>query len=206
MIPQRIRALDIINKAFKRENYDVYLVGGCCRDLYMRKRPKDYDLTTKAIPNEICKICDKYGIAYYRTGEQYGTITLMIDNVAYEITTFRLDQDYYDGRRPSKVKFSNNLLDDLARRDFTMNAMAIKLEDYLNSDFTNTALSNLLIDPYNGKEDIDNNEIKCVGNAANRFNEDGLRIMRAIRFAMRYNFAIEKNTLNAIYDNHNCVN
>lgn len=205
MEPYLIKALKVISNAFSNEKYETYLVGGCVRDLYAMRRPKDYDIATNATPTQIKEVCEKYNINYYCTGEQYGTITICAFKKYFELTTYRLDQNYSDGRRPSKVIFSDNLLDDLARRDFRMNAMAIKLSDYLLSDFTLDAIDSLIIDPYDGKIDINNKEINCVGNPSERFKEDGLRIMRAIRFAMTYHFKIGKETLNAIYENHICL-
>lgn len=202
MVPIRIKALEVINSAFINSGYDIFIVGGCVRDLLMRRTPKDWDLTTSATPDEIIDICTKNNIKYIETGIKYGTITLMVKDIPFETTTFRRDSFTSDGRRPSYVEFSDNIMDDLSRRDFRMNAIAINLTDYLNSNFLVDSLMDKLIDPYNGLEDIKNEEINCVGEPSERFREDGLRIMRAIRFATKYNFTIGKETMDAIFKHH----
>lgn len=202
MVPQIISALEIVNNAFQNSGYNIFLVGGCVRDKVMQRGVKDYDLATNARPNEIISICEKYNIAAYDSGIKYGTITLLINDIPFEVTTFRFDSDVSDGRRPASVTFSDNLLDDLAKRDFKMNAMAIDLNMYLHSNFTHEAIMSMIIDPYDGLEDIKNEEINCVGNPMERFNEDALRILRAIRFSTKYNFTIGKETLNALYASH----
>lgn len=202
MVPLEISALETINNAFQNSGYNIFLVGGCIRDKVMRRGIKDYDLATNARPNEIITICENYNIAAYDSGMKYGTVTLLINDIPFEVTTFRFDSDITDGRRPSSVTFSDNILDDLARRDFRMNAMAMDLNMYLHSNFTHEAIMSMIIDPYGGLEDIKNEEINCVGEPSERFREDGLRIMRAIRFATKYNFTIGKETLDAIYKHH----
>ena len=197
MVPIRIKALEVINSAFIDGGYDIFIVGGCVRDLLMHRTPKDWDLTTSATPDEIIDICIKNNIKYIETGIKYGTITLMVKDIPFETTTFTSD-----GRRSSYVEFSDNIIDDLSRRDFRMNAIAINLTDYLNSNFLVDSLMDKLIDPYNGLEDIKNEEINCVGEPSERFREDGLRIMRAIRFATKYNFTIGKETMAAIFKHH----
>lgn len=201
-ISTTIKALEIINNSFRNSNYDVFLVGGCIRDKIMQRQVKDYDLATNAKPNEIIAICEKNNIAAYESGIKYGTVTLIVGDIPFEVTTFRLDSDTSDGRRPTSVTFSDNILDDLARRDFRMNAMAINLSDYLNPNFTSDSIKSMIIDPYGGLEDIKNEEINCVGEPSERFREDGLRIMRAIRFATKYNFTIGKETMDAIFKHH----
>ena len=194
-----VESLKLINNIFKNNETSIWLVGGCIRDLVMGKIPKDYDLATDAYPGKILEICQNNNIAAYETGIKYGTVTLIINNIPFEITTFRKDSVTSDGRRPDYVEFSDNILDDLARRDFRMNAMALYLNDYLERNFT----KDLIIDPYGGLEDIQNEEINCVGNPMDRFNEDALRMMRAIRFSTKYNFSIGKETLDALYKSHN---
>lgn len=206
MIPQSIRALTILNNVFKQENIEVYLVGGCVRDLYLGRIPKDYDLASAATPSQVKDICNKHNVKFYETGLAYGTITIVIENMGFELTTFRRDIEYKDGRHPNIIVYSNKLEDDLARRDFTINAMAIMLSDYLSSNFTSNALEPHIIDIYNGINDINNMEINCVGDPSERFKEDGLRIMRAIRFAMKYDFKIGKETMDAIFKNHKSLN
>lgn len=202
MVPQTIKALETINNVFKNSGYNIYIVGGCVRDLIMHRMPKDWDLTTQARPNEVITICENNELQYFESGIKYGTITILINNIPFEVTTFRKDSLATDGRRPEHVTFSDDILDDLSRRDFKMNAIAIDLNSYLQSNFTNNEILNMLIDPYNGLEDIKNEEINCVGEPSERFREDGLRIMRAIRFATKYNFTIGKETMDAIFKHH----
>lgn len=202
MVPQTIKALETINDVFKNSGYNIYIVGGCVRDLIMHRMPKDWDLTTQARPNEVITICENNELQYFESGIKYGTITILINNIPFEVTTFRKDSLATDGRRPEHVTFSDDILDDLSRRDFKMNAIAIDLNSYLQSNFTNDEILNMLIDPYNGLEDIKNEEINCVGEPSERFREDGLRIMRAIRFATKYNFTIGKETMDAIFKHH----
>ena len=197
-------ALHILNNAFSYTNHELYLVGGCVRDLIMNRIPKDWDLTTSATPDEIKNICKSCKLTYYPTGEKYGTITVIVEDFSFETTTFRKDIDYLDGRRPTKIEFSDNIIDDLSRRDFRMNAIAINLNDYLTKGYIKS-IQELILDPFEGFKDICNKEINCVGNASERFREDGLRIMRAIRFATKYDFAIGKETLDAIFENHDCL-
>lgn len=205
MISAIISGLIIINKIFTDCNYEVHLVGGCVRDICMGRQPKDYDLTTNATPDEIIKVCDSNNIEYIPTGLKHGTVSIKINDILYEMTTYRIDGDYSDNRHPTNVTFSNSLYEDLARRDFTINAMAVSLHDFLNSYCTIKPLKNHIIDPFNGLEDIKNKTIKAIGNAHERFNEDGLRILRAIRFAIKYDFVIESNTMKAIFECHNLL-
>lgn len=198
-----IESLELINNIFKNNLVSMWLVGGCIRDIVMNKIPKDYDLATDTHPHRILDICQNNHIAAYESGIKYGTVTLIVNDIPFEVTTFRKDSITNDGRRPDYVEFSNNILDDLARRDFRMNAMALYLNDYLNSNFMVENIIDKIIDPHNGLEDIKNNEINCVGNPMDRFNEDALRMLRAIRFATKYNFSIGKDTLDAIYKSHN---
>ncbi|WP_129596546.1 CCA tRNA nucleotidyltransferase [Anaerophilus nitritogenes] len=184
-IPSNVK---IIMKKFIENGHECFLVGGCVRDMLLGLAPKDYDLCTNAIPEQVEKIFHKT----IPTGKDYGTITVMIDNEGYEVTTYRLECDY-DGRRPKVVKFSNILKEDLSRRDFTINSMVMDIKGNV-------------IDYFGGEEDLHRKEIKCVGDAAQRFKEDKLRILRAFRFASRYNFTISDEIYNAILIDNNISN
>lgn len=164
--------------------FEAYLVGGCVRDLWMGKSPSDYDLTTNAKPEELCHVFRDHRVI--ETGAKHGTITVLIHRLPLEITTYRLEGSYSDGRRPDAVYFCTNLYEDLARRDFTMNAMAYHPAQGL-------------IDPYGGKKDISAGCIRCVGVAEQRFQEDALRILRAIRFASVLGFSLDEETELALH-------
>lgn len=154
--------------------YEAYVVGGCVRDAIMHIPPHDWDICTSAFPEEIMEVFKDCKII--PTGLKHGTITVVIHGTGYEITTYRKDGDYSDGRHPDNVEFTNDLHEDLKRRDFTMNAIA-----YADGEW---------IDPFGGRDDIEKGVIRCVGNAVDRFDEDSLRIMRALRFAAQMNFYI----------------
>lgn len=159
--------------------YSAYVVGGCVRDSILGREPHDWDICTSATPEQMIEVFkDKRVI---KTGLQHGTITVVVDKIPYEITTYRIDGDYSDSRRPDSVTFTDDLIEDLKRRDFTINAMAY-------NDIQG------LIDPFGGVEDIEYEKIRCVGSAKDRFNEDALRILRAIRFASQLEFIIEPET------------
>jgi len=164
--------------------YQAYLVGGSVRDCLLGKLPKDYDVATTATPDEVAKIFDKVVF----TGEKFGTVTVIIENQKVEVTTLRCDSDYSDGRRPDRVFFTTDLKEDVSRRDFTINSLAM-----------NT--SGEIYDFFGGMEDLKNKIIKAVGNPSDRFKEDGLRILRAIRFACCLGFSIEENTFKAMQNN-----
>jgi len=175
-----------IIRRFEENGYEAYAVGGCVRDSLLNREPKDWDIATNATPNEMRTVFTHL----VPTGEKYGTMTLVLKDEnnnqnMYEITAYRQDSSYSDGRRPDNVSFSKTLHDDMSRRDFTVNAMAYNERDGL-------------IDMFSGAEDLRNGVIRCVGNPEERFCEDALRTMRAVRFAMRYNFAIEDKTLLAV--------
>lgn len=165
--------------------YKAYLVGGCVRDAYMGIPPKDWDICTSATPEEMREVFKDYKI--YNTGEKHGTLTVNVNDELFEVTTFRKDGRYTDARHPDSVEFIDDIKDDLARRDFTINAIAY---NYQESH----------IDPFGGCKDIRNNIIRCVGNPEERFKEDALRILRALRFAARYGLKIEDKTLSAMYN------
>ena len=178
---------------FTRYGYEIYLVGGCIRDILLNRKPSDWDMCTSAKPEEMLNLVKHINqqtnkhIKVIPTGLQHGTLTLIIDNESFEITTFRCDGVYSDNRRPDNVEFTKNLIEDLKRRDFTMNAIAYNLF----SGF---------IDPFGGIMDINNHLIRCVGNPYERFNEDGLRILRCIRFSAQLGFSIQLQTLEAAYN------
>ena len=170
---------NVIIHALQDAGYKAYIVGGCVRDSIMNRFPHDWDICTSARPEQMLEVFKGYRVI--ETGLQHGTVTVVIDGEQYECTSFRIDGTYSDNRRPDSVTFIDDLTEDLRRRDFTINAMAYNDEEGL-------------IDPFDGMGDIKRGIIKCVGNAADRFNEDALRILRAIRFAAQLDFAIEKNT------------
>ena len=170
---------DIIQK-LNNANYEAYVCGGAVRDSLMNKTPHDWDICTSALPEDVMGIFKNEEII--PTGLQHGTVTLIIDKIPYEITTFRVDGEYTDSRHPDSVEFTTDIVKDLSRRDFTINAMAYHPEKGL-------------IDPFNGCEDIQKKIIRTVGNAEERFREDPLRILRAIRFSLKMKFAIHYHTL-----------
>ncbi len=167
----------------QQSGYSCYAVGGCVRDSILGREPSDWDFTTSALPEEIEAVFSDCRTLNF--GKQFGTIGVILDNEQYEITTYRLDGEYSDARHPDAVSFSSSLRDDLSRRDFTVNAMA-----YNDTDG--------LIDFFNGQRDLEYGVIRCVGIATNRFAEDALRILRALRFAATLGFSIEPSTSDAI--------
>ena len=185
-LPEEVKY--IINR-LNESNYEAYIVGGCVRDSILGRKPNDWDICTSATPNKVIEIFkDKEVIP---TGLKHGTVTVVINHKPFEITTFRIDGDYSDGRHPNKVKFTTDIVKDLSRRDFTINAMAYSPKTGL-------------IDPFKGKHDIHLRTIRCVGDAKERFSEDALRILRAIRFSSQFGFNIHHLTGTAIrllYDN-----
>jgi tRNA nucleotidyltransferase (CCA-adding enzyme) len=187
-VPEQI---ELIAKTLKDAGYQAYIVGGCVRDMLIGRTPKDWDLTTNATPKETTKVFEDKGIRVIPTGEKFGTVTVHMDDEDYEITTYRLEADYSDARRPTAVSFSKDLKEDLARRDLTINAMAYD------------PLTGELVDPFGGQDDLEKGVIKAVGRAEERFHEDALRLMRAIRFASRYGFEIDEDTKKAIKRNAN---
>lgn len=174
-------------------NYEAYIVGGCVRDSLIGLIPKDWDICTSATPMEVKRYFADCGIRTIDTGIKHGTVTVnMEEDGAYEVTTFRIDREYSDHRHPDNVLFTDNIFQDLSRRDFTINAMAYN--------------QNGLIDPFNGYEDLKNGVISCVGNPDDRFQEDSLRILRAMRFASVYGFQIDEKTSLSIHKNKNLLN
>lgn len=177
----------VISTVLKKLNSDgnqAYLVGGFVRDSLMGRETHDIDITTSALPDRICELfCDFRVIL---TGSAHGTVTVIIDDVPIEITTFRTETGYSDNRHPDKVRFTGSLSEDLSRRDFTMNAVAMDIDGKI-------------VDPLDGRKDIEAGIIRCVGEAEKRFREDSLRILRALRFASQLGFSIEKNTEEALF-------
>ena len=164
--------------SLQNNGYEAFLVGGCVRDSILNRPIHDYDITTSATPDEMMEVFKDKRII--ETGLQHGTITILIDGEAYECTTYRIDGNYSDSRRPDSVTFTQSLEEDLKRRDFTINAMAYNDEVGL-------------VDPFNGMEDIEHYKIRCVGRAEDRFSEDALRILRAIRFASQLGFVVDSD-------------
>ena len=173
-------AARIIHK-LQEAGYEAYIVGGCVRDCILGREPGDWDITTSALPHEVKALFRRT----IDTGIQHGTVTIMDGDEGYEVTTYRLDGDYEDGRHPTSVSFTRSLVEDLKRRDFTINAMAYNDKDGL-------------VDEFDGIGDLQRGVIRCVGRARERFGEDALRIMRAVRFSAQLGFSIDKETLDAI--------
>ena len=168
---------------FEERRARAYVVGGAVRDEVMGKKPHDYDLTTPLLPEEILDLFPDY--TTFREGEKFGTIGVMTEEGPVEITTFRIDGDYEDGRKPEGVTFTPNLIDDLKRRDFTVNAMAYSKEEGI-------------VDPFDGRGDLKRGILKAVGDPEERLREDALRILRAFRFSGQLNLAMEEDLLAAI--------
>lgn len=176
----------IIITLLQNAGFEAFCVGGAVRDSVMGLTPTDWDITTSASPEDTVRIFKDYKTV--DTGLKHGTLTVIIDKTPFEVTTYRVDGDYNDNRHPENVHFTKSLRDDLARRDFTVNALA-----YNDTDG--------LVDLYGGQEDIYNSIIKTVGEPSARFKEDGLRIMRALRFSSVLGFTIEPETAKAIHEN-----
>ena len=167
-----------------RAGYPAYVVGGCVRDALLGIAPKDWDVCTAATPAEMQRVFT--GCHVVETGLQHGTLTVVVNHVPYEVTTFRVDGDYTDHRHPDQVKFVADVREDLARRDFTVNAMAYHPDTGL-------------VDAFHGQEDLAAGVIRCVGDPEKRFGEDALRILRALRFASVYGFTMEEQTARAVH-------
>lgn len=177
-MPENVcRIIKILNDS----GYEAYAVGGCVRDTLLDRVPGDWDITTSAKPQEVKSLFRRT----IDTGIQHGTVTIMIGKEGYEVTTYRIDGAYEDGRHPKEVTFTGNLIEDLKRRDFTINAMAY-------NDTTG------IVDAFDGLEDLRRGLIRAVGNPIDRFNEDALRILRALRFSAQLNYTVEEETLSAI--------
>ena len=167
----------------KQSGFSAYVVGGCVRDSLLGLMPHDWDICTSALPDQMQAVFS--GLHTVETGLKHGTLTVVVEHVPYEVTTYRVDGDYTDHRHPDSVRFVDNLTQDLARRDFTVNAMAWSPD---------TGLA----DPFGGQQDLAAGLIRCVGEPSQRFEEDALRVLRALRFASVYGFAIEPATASAL--------
>ncbi len=176
-LPENVKHIITVLEA---QGYEAYAVGGCIRDSVLGKTPKDWDITTSALPEEVKALFPRC----IDTGTKHGTVTVMIRKTGYEVTTFRVDGSYSDGRHPDSVAFTDRLSEDLLRRDFTINAMAY-------SERTG------IVDLYGGMEDLRRGVIRAVGVPRERFLEDALRILRLVRFSARLGFDCEENTLQA---------
>lgn len=177
---QVMQLLNILNDC----GYDAFAVGGCVRDSLLGRDPNDWDICTSASPEEMKQCFSDFRVI--ETGLKHGTLTVLVEEEAYEITTYRVDGTYSDGRHPDQVTFTTRLEDDLARRDFTINAMAYHPHQGL-------------VDPFGGRKDLAQKQIRCVGAPATRFQEDALRILRAIRFASQLEFQIHQETSKALF-------
>lgn len=170
----------IIHK-LQEAGFEAYAVGGCVRDALLCRTPADWDITTSAMPEEVKKLFSHT----FDTGIEHGTVTVLINRVGYEVTTYRIDGKYSDHRHPESVTFTRSLEEDLKRRDFTINAMAYNEREGL-------------VDLYNGRQDLSEKKIRAVGDPKARFSEDALRMMRAVRFAAQLDFTVEADTADAI--------
>jgi len=178
------RSVEYILSHLEYNGFQGYLIGGSTRDIFSYKCPKDYDICTDATPEQVKSLFLKS----YDTGIKHGTVTIILKNENYEITTMRKEGAYKDNRSPEEVFYTDKLEEDVARRDFTMNSIAIDV-------------NRNVYDYYGGLKDIENKIIRCVGNSDDRFNEDSLRMMRAIRLSTQHKFTIEENTFKSIVRN-----
>ncbi len=177
-IPQQV---DSIIEKLHAGGYEAFAVGGCVRDTLLGREPEDWDITTSAKPEQVKRLFRRT----IDTGILHGTVTVVIDRTGYEVTTYRIDGEYEDGRHPKQVEFTSSLTEDLKRRDFTINAMAYSYETGI-------------VDAFGGIDDLKRRVIRCVGEPMERFGEDALRILRAIRFSAQLDFSIEEETRRAI--------
>ena len=179
-MPQAVRE---IIETLESAGYEAFAVGGCVRDAVLGRIPADWDITTSAMPEEVKALFART----IDTGIQHGTVTVMVDHVGYEVTTYRIDGEYEDARHPKEVSFTSNLVEDLKRRDFTINAMA----------YNDRAG---IVDEFDGIGDLERGVIRCVGNPLDRFGEDALRMLRAVRFSAQLGFVIDEETKAAILE------
>ena len=177
-LPEKVK---YIIETLTDAGFEAYAVGGCVRDTILGRTPMDWDITTSAKPEQVKKLFAHT----IDTGIQHGTVTVMLSHEGFEVTTYRIDGEYEDARHPKEVQFTSNLLEDLKRRDFTINAMAYNEKDGL-------------VDAFDGEGDLEKGIIRCVGVAEERFSEDALRMLRAVRFAGQLGFSIEEETRQAI--------
>lgn len=188
VLPENIsRALDMLESA----GHEAWVVGGCVRDSLMGIIPHDYDITTSALPAETEQVFAGYRLI--ETGLKHGTVTVLADGSPIEITTYRVDGEYRDSRRPERVTFTRNIRDDVSRRDFTMNGIAYNPKQGY-------------FDEFGGAEDIKAGVIRCIGKPERRFCEDALRILRGLRFSASLGFEIEENTARAMHDTRELLN
>ena len=180
-IPEKLKNFHAV---FEKNGFKAYLVGGAVRDIFLHKNPSDWDVATNATPQDVVKIF-KFVVP---TGIDHGTVTVHFQKSEIEVTTFRTEAGYSDGRHPDKVNYAATIQDDLSRRDFTINAIAVNLKN------------GLIVDTFHGRKDIRKKIIRTVGNPHERFMEDGLRPIRAIRFSSKLHFSIENNTYSEIFD------
>ena len=167
---------------FKNSGYSCYLVGGAVRNLIRGIKPADFDFATDALPEDMIKMFRKV----IPTGIEHGTVTILYKGMQFEVTTFRIDGNYSNSRHPDRIEFSSSIYEDLKRRDFTINSMALD------------PVENSLLDPHDGKKDLKRKIIKSIGDPAKRFSEDGLRVLRGCRFASQLDFDIDSNTLSGM--------
>jgi len=177
-----VQSLEPFSREFSRRGKQIYLVGGAVRNLLLGRPAKDYDFTTDALPSEV----QSYFRKVLPTGLQHGTVTVVFQGQNYEVTTFRVDGGYTDGRRPDSVTFTPSLEEDLKRRDFTVNALALNLADGSLSDF------------HGGREDLHRRVIRAIGDPGTRFDEDALRLLRLFRFSAQLDFSVDPETLAAV--------
>ena len=178
----------MVLELLENSGFEAFLVGGCVRDSLLNRPFSDYDVTTNASPSEVKKVFSDYRVI--ETGIKHGTVTVILNGLPVEITTYRIDGEYKDNRHPEEVRFSTKLEDDLCRRDFTVNALAYNSE---------------LIDLFGGVSDLKSRLIRCVGDPDVRFNEDGLRILRALRFSSVLGFEIENATACSVIRNRHLL-
>lgn len=181
------KAIGMLNE----KGYEAYIIGGCVRDYLMGREPGDIDITTSARPEEIKEVFKSFKVV--ETGIKHGTVTVIINKVPLEVTTYRIDGSYSDGRHPDTVSFTKSLREDAARRDFTINAIACGLDGHI-------------VDYFGGAVDIQNRIIRTVGDPQVRFNEDALRILRALRFSSTLGFLIEEKTKAAVFEHRGLLN
>ena len=186
LIPEYVQKVLV---ALERAGYEAWCVGGCVRDSLLGRHPDDWDVTTSALPEETMAVFAGHAIP---TGVQHGTVTVRSDHKSVEVTTYRVDGTYLDHRRPDSVTFTRSLEEDLQRRDFTVNAMAMGLRGEVK-------------DPFGGQVDLKDGVLRCVGDPDRRFGEDALRILRGLRFAAVLGFAIDPETAESIHRNRNLL-
>ncbi|MEK7519969.1 MAG: CCA tRNA nucleotidyltransferase [Patescibacteria group bacterium] len=183
-VPERVHR---VLAGLRAASFDAYVVGGCVRDVMLKKEPKDWDVATNAQPEQIQKVFPK---SFYEN--KFGTVTVHESGMEVQVTTYRIDHHYTDKRRPDEVTYTQDLKEDLARRDFTINAMAFGHDEKI-------------VDPFHGEKDLREELVRAVGSPHERFEEDALRLMRAVRFATQLNFTIEKETLAAIKESSSSI-